>query len=271
MVKRFMQTSLIVLVSIMVLQGCSLSLKNHTPAEFPYVGYRDTPASTLYINTYVKLESLSYYPAHRFLLEVKPKNVTNIRAYVVLDGVQHLMDGSGSGLWTYESPNQCQNQYSYRYFVRYRAGLYGNKVKTLGSPEEPLIVNVSAAGQESWFVPGESVRTGDGTITLYPYDAKDIVIQNLAPYPVRIIQLWFYNRPGELNDNNKFELLSLPTLPFDLSCGESITVRVHWKTEPPDYSDKGVIFVNMSKDPVGTGNYQQGFRAYIDVIGTFVP
>jgi hypothetical protein len=243
--------------------------------EFPYVGYRDVPEETFYTNTYDKLAALESKPAHRFLLELKPKNVSDVRASVILNGVNHGMveygNGAQGGLWTYESANQCQERYSYYFRVKYKAGLYGNKSVTLGSPQDPFIVNVTAYGKEIWFVPGEGVRVGDGSITLYPHDSKDLVVQNLAPYPVRIIQLWFYSRPGELNDNNKFELRDLPTFPYDLLCGEFLKVKVYWKTEPPDYSDNGLVFLNMSKDPAGTGNYSQGFRAYIDLKGTFVP
>ena len=271
MFRRLLATGCIAIVSILLLQGCSLSIKNHTPEEFPYVIYRDSPESVLHNNTYDGLRVLASDPAHRFILETKKQNVSNVSAFVTVNGTEHQMSVASGALWTYESPDQCQDEYSYHFRVRYKAGLYGYKTKRLGSAEEPLMVNVTASGQESWFVPGEGVRTGDGSITLDPFDAKYIIIQNLAPYPVRIIQLWFYTRPPELNDNVNFELRDLPSYPHDLACGESLKVQVYWSTKPPDYSDRGLILLNMSKDPVGSGNYQQGFRAYIELIGRAVP
>jgi hypothetical protein len=264
-------TYMYVILSFIVIQGCTVHLKNLTPPEFPYVSWRDAPQSTYYPQTYNELRGYTSNPEHRFLLEVKPENVSNVRAVVNVNGQDYQMDGSGGGLWKYESTNKCQQEYNYWYHVHYKAGWYGNKVKNVGSAAQPLNVKVSSYGHESWFVPGQGVQTGDGSIRIQAFDSEYIVVQNTAPYPVRIIQFWFYTRPGEPNDNAKFELLDLPTLPHQLNCGASVKVRVHWKTEPPDYSDKAYILLNMSKDPAGTGNYQAGLRAIIDITGYMVP
>jgi len=264
-------TSILIILSFIVIQGCSVSLKDHTPEEFPYIAWRDTPDSTFYTRTYDELRAFYLNPEHRFLLEVKPKNVSNVRAVINVNGQDYQMDGSGAGLWKYESTNKCQQEYSYWYHVHYKAGMYGNKVEKLGSTEQPFTVKVSSYGQENWFVPGQGVQTGDGTIRVQPFDGDSIVIQNTAPYPVRIIQLWFYTRAGEPNDNSKFTLHDLPTLPYQLNCGDSVKVRVHWNTTPPDYSDKALILLNMVKDPAGTGNYSAGLQAIIEVIGAAVP
>jgi hypothetical protein len=261
----------IAIVMLLLLQGCSLSVMDHTPDEFPYIGWRDVPDRTLYTTTYDEIRALSADAAHRFLLELEPQNVSNIRAYIIVNGTEHAMVGSGRGLWTYESSDHCQTDYTYYYRILYKAGLYGNKTKLLGNSQEPLTVGVTASGQVSWVIPGKGVFTGDGTVTLDEFDAEDIIVQNLASYPVRIIQLWFHTKPGEVNDNDKFELRDLPQLPYDLACGETVRFRVFWRTVPPDYSDKGLVLLNMAQSAAGNGNYSQGFTAYIDLVGRVVP
>ena len=88
------------------LMGCSVQVKNHTPLEFPLniknvlLGFEEF----LYPESKQQFFELSENPAHRFFLEVKPKNVSIVHAYISINGTEYVMEGSEKGLWTYESP-----------------------------------------------------------------------------------------------------------------------------------------------------------------------
>jgi len=114
--------ALLVLTGFLI--GCSVKLANRTPQEFPWQYARDSVATqeALYpSSTPQQIEDFGKNPAHRFILEIKPMNVSDVRAYVTVNGIEHPMQGSGGGLWTFESTNECQASYSYHYRVRYKA------------------------------------------------------------------------------------------------------------------------------------------------------
>ncbi|HUT45470.1 MAG TPA: hypothetical protein VMX36_04260 [Sedimentisphaerales bacterium] len=222
-----------ILLSFLFLVGCKVTLRDHTPPEFPWQAVRDLPNSNevLYGSTPQKLIDLGMNPAHRFILEVKPEGVSNISASITVNGTRHSMQGSGGGLWTYESTNECQASYSYYYKVRYLAGIWGYKNKTRGSASNPLITTVTNFGSEIWYEPAGVPNSSHGNLFFEAgrFEEKTIVFQNLRDAPCPIYTIALNDMVGILdgiNDNAKFELLDVPPLPLILNCGDSISFKV---------------------------------------------
>lgn len=244
---------------VFIMSACSVQLNNVTPSEFPYISWKHHPSTTLYTSTYDKLRALESEPAHRFLLEVKPKNVTNVEPLVYYNGTYHNMTNLNLGLWAFESENQCQGSYEYFFKVKYRAGLYGDQSETLGSSTEPLKVEVSNFGKLSWFSPTSGAMGGsinDGS-TAGDLDFKssgpgamivrDIKIQNLSASQATINAITL---PSEFPDNNRFTIREAPTLPVVLNCGESVTFNVLWN--PPNVP---APYSNGRLDVVANNNF----------------
>jgi hypothetical protein len=228
------------LVLINLLVGCTVKLADHTPQEFPWQEARDrlNPDEVLYsVSTPQQIADLGENPAHRFILEVKPKNVSDIRAYITVNGVEHPMQGSGGGLWTYESTNECQASYSYNYRVRYKAGLYGQRTSTLGSAT-PFSTAVTNFGDAIWYEPGGAPTTNEGSVYFVApgqpgsvgITEVTIVVQNLRNTAIVPYSIGFADLPG-YPDNAQFEVINVPVLPVQLNCGDSIRFQVKWN--PP--------------------------------------
>lgn len=217
------------------LMGCSVQVKNHTPLEFPLniknvlLGFEEF----LYPESKQQFFELSENPAHRFFLEVKPKNVSIVHAYISINGTEYVMEGSEKGLWTYESPNECQANYSYHFRVRYKAGLYGYKSKTYGSDTEPFNANVSSFGNIVWYTDSAEPNTSIGDVGFYPSDdePRTIYVQNLQNTEIDIFLIGFSDMVG-IHDNSDFEILNVPTLPVHLNCGDRLGFQVKWN--PPE-------------------------------------
>lgn len=215
-----------------LLQGCSVVPQNLTPNEFPYLKWRDRPNSTFYPVTYNDLSELANDPKHRFLLEIKETGGADTRnVYVSINGNEHQMTNYGHRLWYYDSSNECQMNYSYYFRVRYKAGWYGYKVETLGSPEEPFHVTTSDFGNITWGVPGDSVSSGtEGEVKLgadYGF-TRTILIQNLKSVPIVITYIEIDPNHVRAPDSDQFEVTEKPNLPLQLNCGEKLAFKVRW-------------------------------------------
>ncbi len=237
---------------VLFLPACGVTLKDHTPPEFPWVSIRDYSTDALYQATPSHIQELGLDSAHRFLLEIRPRGVSNISAYVTVNGGERRMReyqwaGGGSRLWIYENANECQSSYDYHYRVSYKINWFGGlKNATLGSSAEPLQAGVSGAGDLVWFLPGASVHPSDeggypeirfvqdGTDTL----EWTITIQNLRSTPVALYAIRLDDGATFGTHNDEFQVLDVPAaaagdpLPpaqsFILDCGESLTFRVIW-------------------------------------------
>ena len=81
-------------------------------------------------------------PDHTFNLEIRPKNVSDISCYVIVDGEEHLMeqDAQFSRLYTWSPDVPLGKPANYYFRARYKRGLYGFTNKDLGSEESPFRV-----------------------------------------------------------------------------------------------------------------------------------
>jgi len=194
--------------------------------------------------------------AHWFFLETKPINVTNVKAYITINGVEYPMQeysgSNGQGLWTYQSESMCNSVYDYHYRIRYKRGWYGYATKTIGSADAPLHSEVAEFGNLVWFTWGHRPSSStSGEITLYTPEIYDlpsppweaiIFIQRLTQgtSPLRIA---FVGLPtGE----TKFEVFQRPPVDQELACGDYAEIGVRWTPVLPvlgDYVDDSTLII----------------------------
>lgn len=241
----------LILIPFLFGSGCTVKLQNLTPLEFPWQYFIDKPPpdKLFYPDaTGQQLADLAKNPKHRFMLEVLPVRVSSIRAYITVNGSEHLMQGNHGGLWTYESTNECTPVYKYYYRVSYRAGLFESKNKYLdsGLPRHPAFGRsftciVRNSGHAIWYNPGFSPNTGNGEVSFHPGLLKStIVVQNLRVSPIVLYSIGLANFEGT-TDNEQFAVLDVPTLPLQLNCGDSISFSVGWDPIGPYPSATGAL------------------------------
>lgn len=243
--------------------GCAVSLRDHTAHEFPSDLRDRRPASqTLYTgSTPQEVVEASADFKHKFLLEVKPKNVSNIRAFVNVDGQEHAMsehDGStGKGLFVYapETPDCSKDAYQYYYRVRYNAGAYGAKTKYLKDDnDQPFEALVLGSGRYVWWSSRSYAVTGNGSISMRAtMDGEGkrtrLYIQSLTQSPMRVSFIGL----SSSGDTEKFALENMPSS-RELRCQDFLTFDLVWTPVPPDFEDSIRLAFEVEFD-MGGGNW----------------
>ncbi|MFW9941597.1 MAG: hypothetical protein ACFFFT_11195 [Candidatus Thorarchaeota archaeon] len=253
LLKLFITCTICILIS-----ECTVVPHNYTPDEFPYVVPRDLPNSTFYPTTLDELSELAKNPKHRFLLEIEEKSGADTRnAYVIVNGTEYQMTNYGHRLWYFDSPNECQANYTYYFRVTYNAG--GNKEKLLGSPEEPFSVTTSEFGNIIWGVPGKGVSTDtDGEVHFGENFGftQTMTVQNLRNDPISITYIEIDLNHVSAPNSDQFEVVEKPVLPVQLNCGESLEFRVRWNAPSPPHRVTGAV-------KFGTGSPQHWDRSIL--------
>lgn len=245
-------------IMALLLAGCSLDTKNWTPKSFPYDFLNDGPSETnkpLYDSTTPgKLAELVNSPAHRFLLEVKPTNVTVRSVQITVGGASHQMTPvSGSHLYSYQSPSECNQRYSYFMTVDYAVNFpYSVGPARVGTPESPLVADVTGFGALAWWVMDTEAQTGNGTIRLVQ-NAGDVpvVLQNLSSSRKRVGGFGFSTIDPVAAH---FSVVDRPTLPAVLSCGDKVTFKVRWSPGSPN---EQTLMVIITDTEISSGNWQR--------------
>ena len=250
----------IAILSSAFVSACSLSSQNLTPPEFPWTATAHLPnPSELYYGSRTQSEviELGLSPARRFLLETKRRLVTNVSAYVTVNGVEHSMGqhsgSSGNGLWSYNTPNICQSNYDYFFRLRYKAGWYGWKSYTRGSSSQPFTVSVSHTGEFVWYLPAGPVQSGNGVVRLSLQNREQrLYLQNLANTRVRVDLIGFSASDPDFSD---FELFDRPPIPMPviLGCGETMNFGVRYVGQG-DLNDALDMLIKTSTE-LGSGNW----------------
>lgn len=241
--------------------GCTLSAQDLTPPEQPtwaanwgFMFSLAVSSDELYYPsaTFEEIYEADQTFAHWFFLETRPKNVTNVKAFITVNGIEYPMEeysgSDGKGLWTYQSENMCNGVYDYHYRIRYKRGWYGYATKTIGSAEAPLHSEVAEFGNLVWFThwrrPSSSTY---GEITLYTPEFYDlpspweaiIFIQRFTQgtNPIRIAFI------GLPYDETKFEIFQRPPVDQELACGDYAEIGVRWNPVPGDYHDDSTLVI----------------------------
>lgn len=204
--------------------GCSLTMKDQTPETFPWIKYENNPIESpdlfMYEETFLRLADLNDDPNHTFNLEVKPKNVSNVSCYVIVDGTEYEMqrDSQFNRLytWTPDIPLGEPTEYYFKARFKPRTGEY--KTNYLGSQEQPFHVEPVGYGYAVIIVPNQIAIPFDNTANLIPsahfYTPSEapleIIVQSLHPDQVRVQQVELINFAGEPNNNNYFRFIDLP-------------------------------------------------------------
>ncbi len=245
MKKKLRKNLFITCAMFVFIGGCTVVPQNFTPNEFPYVGWRDTPNSTFYRITYDDLSELANDPKHRFLLEIEEKGGADTQnVYVIVNGNEYQLTNYGHRWWHYVSLNECQENYSYYFRVGYKAGLYGYKVKTLGSSEELFHVTTSEFGNIIWGVPVSGISSDTEGVVKLGVDfglTETMLIQNLTNNPISITYIEIDPNHVFATDSDQFEVLEKPELPVQLNCGESLEFKVKWNAPSFSSSATGAV------------------------------
>lgn len=245
----YKKQKLLVLLSSawLFLAGCgSISYKDQTPAEMPYVVVRDFLPFDQYILTDTPefIGELVYEPGHRFLVEVKPRNVTTIDVDVVVNNVFYPMTQVDGGLWTSIVPFQCTEEYEYYYSI-YFSG-FGNPGKVVIS--DIYTTEITGWGNVIWYSPPgyvdmapylkDKLMLSPDTSILPGIPEAFIVIQNLTNEPVVLYGIQISDDIVGVTHNEEFSLDGVPANasgppvpPADwvtLECGEALVFRVIW-------------------------------------------
>ena len=223
-----------------------VEVRNHTPSQFPYSSL-SVPASMLYpASTPEQLRELWQDPAHRFVLEVEvrsPRIVTGVD--ITVNNVTHPMSLSPPGLWLYESPDECQPVYWYRFTVHYEnfsQPFALNFPPPAFPPFDPVFVtgfgdviwvevptfHIAGIGGDYHWPPSTHVQPTQFWQPSFPLwfllpsmDERTFILQNLRSAAVEV-SIGLDNAP-------EFELLDgFPPTSFDLQCGESFRFRIGW-------------------------------------------
>jgi hypothetical protein len=202
---------------------------------------------------------------HRFMLLVEPTGTDEVKAFVTVNGIQHPMIAHQRGLWTFESPDQCNRDYTYYYQVG--CGVVSDR---LGSASSPFTATVQGWDNIGWYVSGEGyVNTILGTVDFMYRGARTIIIQNMRP-EATIQRIEFY--PDEMaEDNEKFEIRDLPTLPAILRCGEVLEFEVFWDQQGLDLRDYGTIVIFAEWPNPYTPGQGVANPMYVHLKGEVVP
>lgn len=246
-------------VALLLIAGCNVDYQNWTPAAFPFDWTSDGPTANkqpLYPSTPAALASLADPPVHRFLLELKPNNVTIRSVSIVVNGAQHaMMPVTGaSQLYSYQSPNECTPQYSYYMTVEYRVSApYAVGPAEIGTSQQPLVANVAGFGALAWWVKGTEALTSNGTIRLVQGTGDaPVVLQNLSSSRKRIRGFGFSTTDP---DAAKFSAVDRPTLPAILNCGQKAEFKVRWAPTAGDYNDQTDMLI-MTDTEISPGNWR---------------
>jgi len=219
---------ILLFVSLCLLcMGCTLTLKNQTSKTFPWLlselSVVDFPDLFMYDATYNRLMLINDDPKHTFNLEVKPQNVTNIRCFVTVNGIEHEMqiDPHFSRLYTWTPDTPFGEPVEYYFRARYKRGGYGYATKYVGSATEPFRVEPVGYGYAVIIVPNQKAIPFDNMANLVPkvsfylIEDKDIIVQSLHPNQVRVQQVELIDLPD--NNNQYFELIDVPSRALELA------------------------------------------------------
>lgn len=247
----------VVAIAATVSVGCTVDAKNFTPPEQPWDFVRDNAAllTALYpASTPNEVRDLvTNQPGHRFLLELKPRNVSNVSASVTINGTEYPMQryagGTGGGTWHATPPSECNATYTYNFRIRYSAGLFGSQAYTLGDPT-PFTATVTGFGTPIGYVPpfgptvlgaGVLPHINVGFATSNP---RTVVIQNLRSNPIQVQFIYMDTSPIDSPDATQFQLTNTPALPVDLVCGGKLAFQVAWLAAiPPGATQRAVVRV----------------------------
>jgi len=230
--RRMLHNVTLLLLSGMFMAGCALYSNNLTPRAFPWdVTQPDWyPSNLLNGNqTANELNVIRLQPATPFILETKRDNVSDVSAYVTVNGVEHAMakygSHNGDGIWLYH-PDRCHPSYQYHFRMRYHAGLYGWETKTIGSPAEPLSVSASGFGNLVWNRGYAPVQSGNGQVNLNNQDREAFIfLRNLQNGTIRIDSIAFDSSDPDYADFEKFDS---PTTQVVLNCGDIMRFGVRY-------------------------------------------
>ena len=220
---------LMTFLTVIFVTACSVVTKNHTPAVFPTLRSSLPDATNMIVgNNLGELYNNFSTVDHRFYLEVAAGVlVRDIQPSIILNGEEYKMSGSqnGRGIWTFDSPDQCTENYSYYYKTSYSVPLSnGKKIALLGSPSESYTTSVNHFGEVVWYTNREIQEVaqpaefdmGLGNVQLH------IIVKNLSGSPVNFkTELIF-------TDHNQFKMKPGIEDFVELICGESISVSIFW-------------------------------------------
>lgn len=236
---------LILVLAVLFLSACgSVELVDHTPEEFPAVDY---PPLELPPQVFKELAELGGFDEHRFRVEVKSQfvNRSSIQALVWLDGAWLNMSGEGNGIWYYDSPDKCNEEYRYTFAVFYTGGP--------AIPEEPsdlTTVTVSQFGEVSWYERWQGgilgpvytrPEVGEAKFVADAAYKNVIVVQNLTQLPQRVAFVGF-----DINDPNAalFDV-QRPIPSTELNCGDKEEIEITYLASPdaPSVSVYMTLFI----------------------------
>lgn len=245
---------------MLFLAGCSIHALNQTPEAFPYCACTPEdypPDDVLKNSTLSTLHAMQADNEHRFMLEVTADpGISNISAYVTVDGVEHSMHQGPGALWTYETEGQCRGGYDYSFRVRYRRFGYSTPYNYRIAEDNPYHVGVRNWGDVTF-------QAGNYPITNYQYPTFMIltqsdntgraVVQNLTTSTITIYKFGVVDTGPPLNVRpEEFEVLDAPPeassdtpaegLP--LACGEQMVFNVRWNGTNPGAAIAFVMYID---------------------------
>lgn len=251
-----------------------INLTNYTPTSFPRIGYDAWYNPPIPYNISQKMAADDWANKHIFYVNISTEYIDTrtIKAFITVNGIEYPMIGNQGGLWKFESLNKCNSEYKYFFRVNYES----SNNRYLGTNANPFTAVVAESGKTSWYSPGKTptdkVFAGSGSVII-DQGSREIVIQNLSPNRVRIVQLWFYSgplvSPQDSANNDQFRILDLPPHGTELvNCGDSLKFRISWIQPPPPpfvSQAKCVILINTEKLIPGTTNWSADFQGFIYV------
>lgn len=235
-------------VFAVVASACGVTLKDLTPASYPY-----SPPELLDKSPYLFANSsptaiiARFQGAERgFYLEAKPKTLTSIRgASVIVNGTAHEMEKiagpSRGGLYFFDASCVCQESLDYFFNVRIRNFLQNTSEK-LGSNVNTSEVTAEGWGHMYWYRPGYPIHLDDASDPpiLIKLDrqtgasSQTFIIENMLQQRVAIFGIAMTNASGTTH-NDEFTLEGVPAgasgpLPPNgrsyLLCGDSLEFSV---------------------------------------------
>jgi hypothetical protein len=272
------QIAVFYMIIALMMEGCNLQLKNHSPKQMPNVRGECVSASCaqdcLYpASTPKELNHAFVGYRHKFLLEIKPGRFVSVyKAFVNVNGVENEMKNqNGGALYTYTYPNCDVEVLNYYFHVNYhRGGLPRLGVQDLkdagGQPFTATVVKsiVSPTGTRWvwWSGYGNSgpLRFNADVVGIVAAEnggpgSTGIFIQSVGTAPLRINNVIFDPRPG--TNPEKFQITDVNTSALD--CQDYTVFHIKWTPIPPDFDDKAYVYVQFD---IGQGMYD-GF--YIEL------
>lgn len=281
----FARPKLPIILCCLVLSGCSVATKTHTPFTFFWRDFSASDASgsprTLNgASTAMLISELGLNPAHRFILETKGQGpVSNVQAYVTINGVEYPMLPSpapiGTRLFTFVPQSECTPTSQYSHRVTFDAPLGGGNFR-VPAGTGTYAVNVENFSKLVWYTGFATHESGSGEVGLSPdHPVGNVHFKNYlgadAKRRVESISI-----DPAFPDAAKFEIVSTPTLPAILDCGQELQFQVKWHSPAGaynpanDYNDNANVLIHYAQ-PIDAVNWSPVATPFVVKLKTSPP